>query len=143
MVIVILSTMETVDIGNHLVLLLAMARHALRRANRRMSMTILLLLLRITLVLIAAPMTPHVGNHHASAQANQFGIPLRPDVMDGMPPPPWATLLSQRVLFGEMAQDVLLQDTMLMLAIPGRITTLRGGRIPLDLVHVQSVSRER
>ena len=71
MVIVILSTMETVDIGNHLVLLLALARHALLRANRRMSMTILLLL-RITLVLIAAPMTPRVGNHHASAQANQF-----------------------------------------------------------------------
>ena len=85
MVVVILSTMETVDIGNHLVLLLA------RRANRRMSMTMLLLLLimllRITLVLIAAAvaaaMAPCVWNHHAS-------VHLRPDVCDG-----WATLLSR------------------------------------------------
>ena len=71
MVIVILSTMETVDVGNCLVVLLAM------RANRRMSMTMLLLLLimllRITLVLIAAAvaaaMAPCVWDHHASVHS--------------------------------------------------------------------------
>ena len=65
MIIVILSAMGTVHIGNQLVLLLA------RRANRRMTMTMLLImLLRITMVLIAAAgggMAPCVGSHHASA----------------------------------------------------------------------------
>ena len=60
MMIVILSTIWAVDLSSHLVLLLA------RRANRRMAMTMLLImLLRITMVLVAAAMAPCVGNHHA------------------------------------------------------------------------------